>query len=608
MTKEQLETELFGISPSKPVKLASDSQNEELITTSNEPETTMKEITTTEPTTTTTKELPTTKSSVKKSEQEKKSTGAPVIAKKTTAKITTPSPSKPKLAENANKESVISSKVVVLAGSKVIENIVTKVQVIEGSLEPSKVVETPAIYSKVEVISGEPVEEVAINHLQPTPEYDYLSRQPSEVVDETFKVIDLKPSVSRHIISGQKSRGPDGKLRAFNSVANFNTEEEPTTNKNLKKVAVKVSPSSAGIRILKTAAPKPAARSPNVEPTPANSGLEDESLESLVGSQPGTVLVRQSRRPAVGSGSGSNFSKNKYTPTPKSKSKESDDYSTTDEEQYDLTSSQNEPTTPSYRKGSKFSSKGSSTTQRVPSFKQNRFNRPTTSEPELETEPTQRRFQPSSKRYDNNNSNNNNNNAAVVTPANRRTFKKHFQQQQQEQTAQSSPQPIPTAPLAFKSKLIRPTGRWEYKTSPKPRVTIRRIDDNRHGQENATTPLTPHFPDVQVDSGDQALAGSGLLPALQHDDDNDVLVQDVNPTASAETIRVEISTPAEFKDIYYEIATIKSPYSFQVNYFISILQIIKYTILMCAFKSSKKRKIHRNKEFILISDEENKNI
>jgi len=545
------------------VNLPIDSQNEEIVMTSNEPMTTT-ETTIKEPTITTTKDSLTTKNVVKKSEQEKKSTGSPVTTKKTIAKPTTPSPLKPKPVGNVNREPVVSSKVIVMAGSKVVENIQTKVEVIEGSApEPSKVVEK-AIYSKVEVISGEPVEEVAVNHLQPTPEYDFLSRQPSEVVDETFKVIDLKPSVSRHVLV-QKSRGSDGKLRAFNSIANFNADEEPMTNKAPKKVAVKISPSTSGVRILKTAAPKPSTRSPNVEPTPAASGLDDESLESLVGSQPGSVLVRQSRRPAIGGG----FNKNKYSPTPKSKSKEFEDYSTTDEEQNEFTFAQNEPTTPSYRKGSKFTSKVTTTTQRVPSFKQNRFNRPTTAEPEVEStegSATQRRFQPSAKRYDSNT------NAAVVTPTNRRTFKKHFQQQ--EQSPQSSPQPIPTAPLTFKSKLIRPTGRWEYKTSPKPRVTIRRIDENRHGQENATTPLTPHFPDVQVDNGDQALAGSGLLPALQHDDDNDVIVQDVSPTANAETIRVEISTPAEFKDIYYEIATIKSPYSFQVKYLNNIFFII----------------------------------
>lgn len=34
-----------------------------------------------------------------------------------------------------------------------------------------------------------------------------------------------------------------------------------------------------------------------------------------------------------------------------------------------------------------------------------------------------------------------------------------------------------------------------------------------------------------------------------------------------ETIKVEISTPVDFKDTYYEIATIKSPYSFQVCHY-----------------------------------------
>jgi hypothetical protein len=31
---------------------------------------------------------------------------------------------------------------------------------------------------------------------------------------------------------------------------------------------------------------------------------------------------------------------------------------------------------------------------------------------------------------------------------------------------------------------------------------------------------------------------------------------------------VEISTPADFSDTYYEIATIKSPYTFQVSWYI----------------------------------------
>lgn len=37
------------------------------------------------------------------------------------------------------------------------------------------------------------------------------------------------------------------------------------------------------------------------------------------------------------------------------------------------------------------------------------------------------------------------------------------------------------------------------------------------------------------------------------------------PAPAQETIKVEISTPADFSDVYFEIATIKSPYTFQVS-------------------------------------------
>lgn len=121
----------------------------------------------------------------------------------------------------------------------------------------------------------------------------------------------------------------------------------------------------------------------------------------------------------------------------------------------------------------------------------------------------------------------------------------------------------PVSSSTYKFKLSRPSGRWQYKTSPKPRVTIRRQDENL---DNATVNPIPQFtPDIQLES-DQELSGSGIFPALQHEDNS--IVHDVTPTLTAETLRVEISTPADFKDVYYEIATIKSPYSFQVSSFI----------------------------------------
>lgn len=39
----------------------------------------------------------------------------------------------------------------------------------------------------------------------------------------------------------------------------------------------------------------------------------------------------------------------------------------------------------------------------------------------------------------------------------------------------------------------------------------------------------------------------------------------LEPTLTASTLKVEISTPADFSDVYYELATIRSPYTFQVS-------------------------------------------
>lgn len=51
-----------------------------------------------------------------------------------------------------------------------------------------------------------------------------------------------------------------------------------------------------------------------------------------------------------------------------------------------------------------------------------------------------------------------------------------------------------------------------------------------------------------------------------HDDYEDSFKTSVKPefSATASTLKIQISTPADFSDVYYEIATIKSPYTFQV--------------------------------------------
>lgn len=115
----------------------------------------------------------------------------------------------------------------------------------------------------------------------------------------------------------------------------------------------------------------------------------------------------------------------------------------------------------------------------------------------------------------------------------------------------------------------RAPGRWQYKTTPKPRVTIRKIigDDDQ-----PTTPLSASTlddaqindvnPQARSDNLDLELSGSHNGPgSLLDEDANDNSIDKPPPV---ETIKVEISTPADFRDIYYEIATIKSPYTFQV--------------------------------------------
>ncbi|CAH1393427.1 unnamed protein product [Nezara viridula] len=97
----------------------------------------------------------------------------------------------------------------------------------------------------------------------------------------------------------------------------------------------------------------------------------------------------------------------------------------------------------------------------------------------------------------------------------------------------------------YKFKLARPQGRWQYKTTPKPRVAIRRQDED----VIQSTPATP-----ELEHSEQ-----------QPEPSDSPTTSTATPSLSVQTIKVEISTPANFSNAYYEIATIKSPYTFQVG-------------------------------------------
>lgn len=108
--------------------------------------------------------------------------------------------------------------------------------------------------------------------------------------------------------------------------------------------------------------------------------------------------------------------------------------------------------------------------------------------------------------------------------------------------------------IVFSWLILTTLHRWQYKTTQKPRISIRRQDE---GVDNATTQDSK--PAVQ--DQDQEPQGSDQTDSR----DVENLVTATESTLPLETIKVDISTPAEFSNTYYEIATIKSPYTFQVR-------------------------------------------
>lgn len=124
----------------------------------------------------------------------------------------------------------------------------------------------------------------------------------------------------------------------------------------------------------------------------------------------------------------------------------------------------------------------------------------------------------------------------------------------------------------YKFKLNRAPGRWQYKTTQKPRVTIRKQNGDGDEHETSTTPLSlqdvsPLLNDVvtpqsRSDEIDLNPLGSETSSTNLNDENADNKLEQTFPL---ETIKVEISTPADFKNVYYELATIKSPYTFQVS-------------------------------------------
>lgn len=210
----------------------------------------------------------------------------------------------------------------------------SKVEVVEDKKDSNKFIvepvkQEPVLSSVVEVSESDDDEESEITlqdgNAISEPEYDFLSRQPTEFVEETYRVVNLKPSVlkkpkaaSKTAVKNVDAIHPTGLVtKSGGTVVNngLTTVHETSVigtyisgkyaqvlqstsqifNANQKP---KIQPSST-LRILKTAAP-------SLNKTPKYiSNEEDSPVESVQG---GPNLARTSRRP----GQSANSFKNRF--------------------------------------------------------------------------------------------------------------------------------------------------------------------------------------------------------------------------------------------------------------------------------------------------------
>lgn len=210
----------------------------------------------------------------------------------------------------------------------------SKVEVVEEKKDSNKFIvepvkQEPVLSSVVEVSEADDDEESEIvlqdGNAISEPEYDFLSRQPTEFVEETYRVVNLKPSVlkkpkaaSKTAVKNADANHPTGLVtKSGGTVVNngLTTVHETSVigtyisgkyaqvlqstsqifNANQKP---KIQPSST-LRILKTAAP-------SLLKTPKYvSNEEDAPVESAQGV---TNLVKTSRRP----GQSANSFKNRF--------------------------------------------------------------------------------------------------------------------------------------------------------------------------------------------------------------------------------------------------------------------------------------------------------
>ncbi|KAK4886954.1 hypothetical protein RN001_003225 [Aquatica leii] len=481
---------------------------------------------------------------------------------------------------------------VAVPASRVSEkNIITKVEVISGT---SKVEASPVISSRVEVYEGpsssivtpSPIvssivdihtaeDAIVIGNNVAEPEYDFLSRQPSEVVEETYKVINLKPSSKFHLkprptAEIKNKQGPatradplhptglvtklggtivkDGittvhetKVIGTYIAGKYAQVLQSTSHIQQSPPKAKIKPSST-LRILKTAAPTPG--KPNkhhlLEPTPVRA-ISIETATPVESSTKSTRKTNSLKRPknrpreqdvpeeinTTPSTAKKNGNKLRTTPAPRTTTK---------------------PHTTSQRPHKRNKKNGGKTARTISVHSE---------PPPTTTQASSRKFQPRKNSKPNVNTPPSENNLGSA----RRGYKPRGQ------VHPSSVEPIVASTSVYKFKLNRAPGRWQYKTTPKPRVTIRKQNDdepmNTTSSYSDVNGINDYVtPQSKMDDVERLVGSESIASII--DDENSTENKIDNPYP-LETLKVEISTPPDFKDTYYEIATIKSPYTFQIG-------------------------------------------
>ncbi|XP_037967913.2 uncharacterized protein LOC105387187 isoform X1 [Plutella xylostella] len=444
---------------------------------------------------------------------------------------------------------------------KSVTNIVSsKVEVKEGP-PPSA---TPKLHSVVEIKSSEPADEepaiLITNNNIGEPEYDFLSRQPSEFVEETYKVINLRPSKAHQQKPKHKNRPPtpppedddEHPIGLVTTLGGTIVRDGLTTVHETSVIGTYISGKYAQVLNSNSRVLQPSGHKAKISPTPTHRILKTPA--------PGISKNRDRHLEPTPSIDDSGFENNKNTRRAVSSGSS---YKNRDRSQVNSNAKNDHDSNPGSNK--KFKNRVSSQSQRTQST---RYGRPA-NPAQLATVSV---FSEPSASFSNRRKSNNRNSIqkSSVAPTNsenqsRRGFKPRIQPSAVEQVTPSAS----TSVYKFKLNRAPGSGRWQYKTSPKPKVTIRKMKDD---DETSTTPSInpllddPQSNDITLQSrsdNDLELSGSHSGPGSLLENDTDE--NSIEKSPPVETLRVEISTPADFKDVYYEIATIRSPYTFQVG-------------------------------------------